>query len=410
MKKFYLFLILTCIVFSQNSPATLYVGQSKADLDSVTSSYATISWGIVDAPKTNPYPVDALFEVTLQVRDDSKFAGYSNKASASFDYYDTASWGYKPNNPYWSDNTVTKTGPNERFGKYNYTDVRQIAMPFQTVPIVKYRATFVADTKGIPTKTESKEFYVAKTPPSGNKSAKVKAATASWYASRLELVLLLTSVRDQWNQLRVNNQTFDYNAEMRKILLSTASLAGPSSPSDYGTSAGWEMLGLVSNVFGNVATSALVGAGGVIFEAYAEYKWCKELLASSFATWDNIFGDWVMASGANAGENYQGDYATKPSVALNNAINAIMDEANEAVRIVYISPNDSSAAWRAKLQTERDKLLVLAGSFNGAKSTAAGIINSGPQSSRDKYNNFCDMVNKIANTQYAILNKALTTP
>ena len=387
--------------------ASINMGTVKADLDSVNSSYATISWNgdYVAPPKTIAYPSDGMIDVYWKLRDDSRLAGYKNKVSASVEYFDFSSWQWKPNNSYMTNNTFERTGNNTRTGKYNQSGKMVIAITGQTKPVVKYRITLLADTKGIPTKVETKEFYLARPAPAGNKPTKVLNNYGKWAASRYELAVLFRSIKDDWNALRTNKTSFDFNAEMKKIIMSAASLIGPTSPSDYASSSGMEFLSLTSNMFGNLMTSTALSYGGVIFEAYEQYKWCKDLLASSFKTWDNVLTDWVVASSALAAEN---QYHIESEI--NTLSNALVSEADEAARIVYTSPTAGSVDWKTKLQYERDKFQSVASKASSSKTHVATILASGTPAARDKFNNFCDMMYKIANTQYQILNLAIANP
>jgi len=404
--------------------ADLDGGYVEANLDSVTSSYTPTNWGqnddLRDPPRyrllTQAETTTCNLTVGFRVRDDSRLAGYSNKVEGTLNYFDFTTQTWKPNSA--SNNTFTKTGSNVKWGKYNDFASNSWALA-QPYPVTKYSLGLVSDTRGVPTKRVWKEFYVAKnfpTDPSthmytGNKSAAVRNAAPSWYASRMELAQILRHLKVEWDAMSVSTPaTINFDDEMRKILTSAAGLAGPTSASDYAQNSGMEALSLAATIFGSVATSTLVSAGGEIYEAYQMYKWCTDTLNSSLNIFNTALGSYTMYQATVAGNRQ-----SNPSYYLQSAAEAAEADANELIRIVYTDPNGSAAAWKTLLATERDRfnsLMVSVTSCRGTtgSSTSKGAdeyLNlAGASGTREKIDKYFDIVWKLAYRENALLVKA----
>jgi hypothetical protein len=421
MKRF-LTLSAFALVFCLLSPAVLaYIsnaGYIEANLDSVTSSYTPHNWGelptqpryyLMNAAETASN--NCTITVGFRLRDDSRLAGYSNKVEGNLQYYNFATQSWVANGSSYS-----KTGANERIGKYNnyYSNTWTLLQPY---PVTKYSLGLVADTKGIPTKRVWKEFYVAKNFPvdpgtsnySGNKSAAIRAAAPSWYASRMEIAQTLRRLKKEWDQMsQTTPATINFDDEMKSILQSFAGLAGPTTPGEYAQATGMEVLSLTSQIFASAATSTLVAAGGEIYECYQMMKWATDTLNNSINTFNAQMAGAVMqfaVSRANANSN--------PSSYFEAAANAVEAEANELIRIVYDDPWADSDTWKTKLTTERDALNSLAVSLTSAQGTNGGtgadgyLSTAGYSGIQEKLDKYFDLARNLANREKALLDKAV---
>jgi hypothetical protein len=395
-------------------------GYIEANLDSVTSSYTPHNWGNLPNPPRY-YLMNAvetannncLITVGFRVRDDSRLAGYSNKVEGTLQYFDFGARTWKDNNT--SGNTFTKTGPNEKWGKHNNFENHSwtLAQPY---PVTKYSLGLVADTKGIPTKRVWKEFYVAKQFPlqpgtttyDGDKSDAVRRATPAWYAERMEIAQMLRRLKTEWDQMtQTNRATINFNDEMRAILQSAASLAGPTTPSEYFQNSGLEVLSLVSSVFAPAAMSTMIAAGGEIYECYQMLKWCTDTLNSSINTFNAQMSGLTMQNAVAAANR-----ASNPSGYFETAANAVEAEANELIRIVYTDPWGSTDTWKSLLGTERDAFNSLAVSLTSARGTDSGVgaygycTSAGATATKATLTTYLDVAWKLAIKEYNLLVKA----
>ncbi|MBU1616205.1 MAG: hypothetical protein KKF06_00290 [Candidatus Margulisbacteria bacterium] len=377
--------------------ALISFGTVKADLDSVTSSYATINWSSeIKLPPQYATITSQTAKVYYLVRDDSKLAGYKNKVSVAIEEYDFANWQWITGGTGYS-----KTGPDTFRGKYNTSGSWDCYL-LQTWPLTKYKVTMTADTKRIPTKTESREFYLSKTVPASTvRSQKVRDAAPKWLISRYEMANVIKGMQQTVKRMRTSTSSIDPNLEMTRIIVSTGALFGPTDITSYCNDSGMEFLELGATVFGSVTTSTLVGVGGIVYDAYSWGQWAKTTLSNSANLWANSINGLASSGALNTIdmlnlENELGYLAT-----------AIVSEANEAARIIYTVPNASDDNWKSLLKTEKHRFHDVSVKAVNASSAATPILNSGADAAtKERILNFIESVRKIAVAQDQLLEQA----
>lgn len=399
MKK--LFVLLLALLLAAPAFAVFFIGETEANLDSINTSYAKITWSseLPAPPKYVVWPLDGKATVNWRIRDDSRLAGYANYVEFGINQYNFSTWSW-----IIGGNGASRKGESTKLGKYNefsYWDSNLL----QNWPITKYEAKLVADTKGIPTKTETRSFYVAKTVPTGIRSQAVRNAAPAWIISRYERAAMVKNLLEVWRGMKNSSYSVDYNTEITKLFVSTGGLFGPSDAKGYAADSGLEFLSLASNVFGNVATGALVEASGAIYQAYDWGKWVKDTLNNSANIWKNSLNS--LAS-HNAVNTVQSGDLEPALVALADALRA---EANEAVNIIYTNPNASDLTWKSLLSTERTRFDQTAIAASKALTAATPILNSGAdQATKNSVTNFLQSIMNLCNGDKAVLGKALNIP
>jgi hypothetical protein len=335
----------------------------KAIVDSAVSSTASINWQVNTPPKIT-YHVnvgkDPDVNVDWQSKDDSRTVGYPCAVSANVEIFNFSSWAWQSGG---GGNSIK--GANAGFGKYNNYGTWTIPLN-QTWPVSKYKMNAMADTRGKPTKNESKEFYVARIAPMGVRSATVRNAAEKWIAGRYERALALRSFADTWTKMKNPNSTVNFDLEMTKLIGSCGALFGSTSATDYGADSGLEVLGLVSNLFGNAATSGLVASGGAVWQAYSWGTWARDTLNNASSQLKSQFNATHIMNAATY------DYASY----MTAAADAMRDEADELAKIIWTAPNASDATWKAKLNTELQKLDLLHTAGGSARTAANAYFNA----------------------------------
>jgi len=418
VKKIAASLLITLCLLAPAALANIdNAGYIEANLDSVTSSYTPHNWGNLPTPPRY-YLMNGVettnnncsITVGFRVRDDSRLAGYSNKVEGNLQYFNFATQAWVG-----VGSAFTKTGPNEKYGKYNNYASNSWTLP-QPYPVTKYSLGLVADTRGVPTKRVWKEFYVAKHFPSdayntyqGDKTEAVRNAAPSWYASRMEIAQVLRGLKKEWDQMsQSTTATINFDDEMKNILQSFAGLAGPTTPGEYAQATGMEALSLASQIFASAATSTMVAAGGEIYECYQMMKWATDTLNGSINTYNAQMAGATMqfaVGRANANSN--------PSFYLQSAADAVEADANELIRIVYTDPWDPADTWKTKLTTERNAFNSLMESITSARGTNTGtgadgyLYGAGYLGQKDKIDKYFDLVWNMAYREKLLLDKAV---
>lgn len=376
------------LAMTSHSFAALYIGETKAILESISNKRAEINFAYDSspAPKFAMWPSDSKFEVYYRMWDDSKLAGYSLNVWQTLDMYNFNTWAWTIGG---TGNSAT--GTDTMRGKYDNSGIWNI-YPLNQGNVTKFKLTLSADTKSIPRRTESREFYVLKNMPDGSRTAK-KQAAMKWIVGRLERATMFRNMADTWKAKRTSTSSVNYNLEMGKIIMSAAGLFGPTDAKGYAIDSGIEFLDLASSVFGNVATSSLVSVGGAVYQAYDWGTWAKSTLQSSANLWNSAFSDFRASQTANlVGTGLEND--------LYNLANAMRDDANEVIRIMYTAPYDSTANWKSLLSLEKSRANSVGVSAASAKSKADQICGTGSNLS-----NFFETINKLANAEWMVLNQ-----
>jgi hypothetical protein len=320
------------------------VCETKAIVNSPGNYSASIDWRTVNPPQIG-HTVNVGYNpdvaVDWQTKDDSRTIGYPCAVSFGVESYNFTTWSWQAGGGGYS-----KKGSDTRTGKYNDYGTWTVALN-QPLPVTKYRFNAMADTKGQPTKNESREEYVVRLQPLGIRSANVRNAAPKWIIGRYERALMMRSMAAEWNKMRNPSYGVDFNAEMTKLLLSCGSLFGPTTPANYAQEAGLGALEVVNIVFGNVATGTLLAPLGAIAQAYDWAVWARDTLTTAGDKLRSTFNATHILNAST--------YDFAPS--LNAVADAMRDDADELQRLIWTAPNDTNTAvWKAKLQTELDRL------------------------------------------------------
>ena len=385
-----LFIAILLPVLQAGCFGSLYLGETQAVLESVSNKYTKINFGteIKAPPSVSTYPLDGKFIVRARIRDDSALAGYKNNVWQTLDRFDFNSWAWIAGGT-----GNSQTGNDTMRGKYDTYTFWDI-YPTQPSPVTRYKVTLSADTKTIPRKTESMVFYVARTAPAGTRTPAQRTAAANWIAGRLERAAMYKDLANTVRARRTSSTTINYKLEMGKIIGSAAGLFGPTDIQSYGAETGLNFLELASNVFGNLASSTLVSAGGAIYQAYDWGKWAKSTLQASADLWDAT----ITGFAAQQTMNQAG---TSLETSLDDLAAAMRDEANEAIRIIYTSPYASSSTWLSLLSTEKTRANSAGVAAASAKSKAKAIAGENSETY-----NFFRIINELANSDWVVLNAA----
>lgn len=369
---------------------SLYLGETQAVLESVSNKYTLINFGteIKAPPSVSTYPLDGKFSVRYRLRDDSKLAGYKNNVWQTLERFDFNSWSWVTGGT-----GNSNTGADSMRGTYDNWGFWDI-YPLQPSPVTRYKVTLSADTKTVPRKTESMVFYVARTAPNGIRTPAQRNAAANWIAGRLERAAMYKDLANTVRARRTSSTTIDYNLEMGKIIGSALGLFGPTDPQGYAAESGLNFLEVASSAFGNVASSTLVSAGGAIYQAYDWGKWAKNTLQASANLWNAT----ITGFAAQQTMNQAG---TSLETALDDLAAAMRDEANEAMRIIYTNPNDSSSTWLSLLSTEKTRANSAGVAAASARSKAKDIAGENSETY-----NFFRIINELANSDWVVLNAA----
>lgn len=391
----------------------IYVGETKAILDSPTSSSADITFTttLMDPPKISWMMATTVAQVNLsvsyQIKDDSRTVGYNLEAKENLDSYNFDTWSWQVGG---SGNSLR--GSSDRFGKYNNYGSWNVAA-LQLNPLTKYKLILVADTKSKPTRTESKEFWVSSYLPSGTRTPGLGGAVAAgmiprdsipkWIVGRYERALLYRNLKGVWNQMRTSaGVPADFNTEMTKIFVSCGALFGPASASDYFKDSGMEVLGLVSTIFGNAGSAILMDATSVIYQGYSWGQWAKTTLQDS-ATLANEVINSVSRGPAISG------YSQSMDTQLDAVANAMRDEAKEFMRITYTAPTASDYTWRQKLNAEITALKDLRDRTIAVKAYADPYFSiNASDPAHLRVDNFLDSIKNMAEADLAVLSTAMT--
>ena len=405
MKKLFALSLLSLLLVIPGLAVPELIGtvcETKAIVNSPGSYSASISWWTLDPPKiSNRINVGNSPDISVdwQTKDDSRFVGYPCAVSFGVESYNFATWSWQVGG-----GGNSNKGPNTGSGKYNNYGTWRIAL-LQPSPVTKYRFNAMADTKGQPTKNESKELYMVRNQPVGVRSTNIRNSAPAWIIGRYERALMMRSFAKEWNKMKTPSADINFNQEMTKLLLSCGSLFGPTSPSDYAQEAGLGALEMANIVFGNVATSTLLAPLGAIGQAYSWGVWAKDTLNNASVQLQAQFNAWHVNNACTS------DFAP----ALNSVADAMRDEANEMQRLIWTAPNDTNTAtWRALLQTELDRLNA-AYTAHGNACVAAnyyfdhlGPLPSIAVANKDTVFNYLNSVREFIRSERAILQMALT--
>lgn len=382
---------LLLFIFQPVCFGVLYLGETQAVLESVSNKYTVINFGteIKAPPSVSTYPSDGKFSVRARIRDDSMFAGYKNNVWQTLDRFDFASWSWQTGGT-----GNSQTGNDTMRGKYDTYTFWDI-YPTQPSPVTRYKVTLSADTKTIPRNTKSMVFYVARTAPAGTRTLAQRNAAPNWIAGRLERAAMYKDLANTVRARRTSTTTINYGLEMGKIIASTAGLFGPTDINGYAAESGLNFLEVASSVFGNVASSTLMSAGGAVYQAYDWGKWAKTTLQASADLWNATITGFPAQQTA---------YQVGPSLetSLDSLADSMRDEANEAMRIIYDNPNAPSTTWLALLSTEKTRANSTGVEAGVAMTKAKGIAGEGSE-----IYNFYRIINELANSDYAVLKAAL---
>ncbi|OGC11060.1 hypothetical protein A3K48_00815 [candidate division WOR-1 bacterium RIFOXYA12_FULL_52_29] len=378
------------------------VCETKAIVDSPVSSTASITWWVTSPPKVCNWVnvgKDPDINVNWQSKDDSRTTGYPCAVSFGVEAYNFSSWSWIPGG---GGNSIK--GSNTRTGKYNNYGTWRIPLN-QPMPVTKYKYNAMADTKGKPTRNESRELYVVRIQPVGVRSTNVRNAAPAWIIGRYERALMLRSLANEYTKMKNPSSSVDFDQEMAKLIVSCGALFGPTSPSDYAQDAGLGALELASNTFGNLATSGLLTGVGAVAQAYSWGTWAKNTLTGAADQLKNQFNAWHVKNAFT--------YDLAPS--LNNLADAMRDEANEMQRLVWTAPNDTNTVpWKNLLQTELDRVnsayTSLSSTYTAANLyfSSLGPLPSVAAANKDTVYKYLDSVRDFLRSERAILQMALT--
>ncbi len=383
--------MLSVLALQPFSYASLYLGETQAVLESVSNKYTVVNFGteIKAPPYVSTYPIDGKFSVRYRLRDDSKLAGYKNNVWQTLERFDFASWSWIVGGT-----GNSNTGADSMRGTYDNWGFWDI-YPLQPNPVTRYKVTLSADTKTVPRKTESMVFYVGRAAPEGARTLAQRNAAAKWIAGRLERAAMYKDLANTVRARRTSSSSINYGLEMTKIIVSAGGLFGPTDVQGYGIETGLNFLELASSVFGNLATSTLVSAGGAVYQAYDWGKWAKTTLQNSANLWNSTLTSFAAQQSMN-------QVGTSLETALDNLAASMRDEANEAMRITYTSPYDSSSGWLGLLSLEKSRAHSAGVEAATAMDKAKVIAGEGSE-----IYNFYKIINQLANSDWAVLNAAL---
>jgi len=341
---------------------------------------------------TNPH-----FHVDWKIKDNSSTMGHPLYVSSELAMYDFNLWD-------WTIGETeghSKTGSDSRWEKYSRSGTWCLN-PLQSSPVTKYKLILTGKSYE-ESKTESESFYASLPVPQDLDaiSPTVKTAASHWIAGRYELALFFRTMSQHWNNIKNKSLSkINYSKDTERILGSTHCLFGSTDAIGIVQNLGLDFLEVAANVAGSSALSGVSAVAGPLNTAYTYITWAIDSLSFSVDRWENIINEYSISQMGNTNS------ANELKISLEALFPAILNEANEAVEIVY--NNDSFNEWYIKLQTEKNKLNDVAVKAASAYDDANYIFSAdGTSDTEEDVLELIELIKEMANFQAGILSGVL---